>query len=294
MSSRVVSDLPIEAYHADKTALSSSGLRKAKKSLKLFRLYHEGYFDDERKTQFDFGNAFELALLDPAAFHNKVAVEDEILDQIAIENPEVKSPRSTTRYKNWFETQVALGKYIIKYDGKESFRVIEEMLRSCHADATIQRLIKNIEYNYSLFWTDPDTGLQLKARPDFCQVKKNVIVDLKTTTDGSPEAFSKALANFDYPFQAVMQIEGAIRSGFMTHVDDYFWLVVEKEPPFSATLYHFDPEDIRWVTDEYRYTLKIIADAIENNLYPSYSQRADNPHGILTARIPLYYRNYGL
>jgi len=288
----IFSDISIEDYHADKNYLSASGLKKAKKSLKLFYLYRNGYFEDEDKPMFDFGNAFELALLDPTSFEEKVAIEDEILNQIYIDKPDVKSPRATAMYEDWYDQQKELNKYVIAYDGKQSFRVIEEMLRSCHADAVIKRLIENIEYNYSMFWTDEATNLKLKSRPDVCLSKKNVIVDVKTTLDGSPEAFSRTLANLDYPFQAVMQIEGAIQSGFMEKVDNYFWLVVEKEPPFSATLYEFMPDDIQYCRDEFHYVLKTVADAIKANHFPSYSQRADNKHGILEARLPLYYKQY--
>ena len=193
-------------------------------------------------------------------------------------------------YKDWFDEQKRLNKYVIPADGKNSFRTIEEMLKSCYADAVIQKLIKNIEYNYSICWIDPETGLQLKTRPDICKVKKNIIVDVKTSLDGSPEAFSKALANYDYPFQAVMQIDGVLQSGFMEQVDNYFWLVIEKEPPFSATLYEFQKEDIEFCFDEYKYTLNIVANAIKEDQFPSYNQRADNKYGILQAELPLWYR----
>jgi hypothetical protein len=293
MKPGIFNDITIEDYHSQKDWFSASGLKMAKKSLKLFRLFLDGYFDEDVKSHFMFGNAFELALLDPDSFNNKVAVEDEIINQILISNPDVKSPRSTNQYKEWYEEQIAKQKYIIKYDGKESFRVIEEMLKSCLSDAVIQRLIKGIEYNYSLCWID-ENGLQLKTRPDICKVKKNIIVNLKTTTDGSPEKFSKDLANYDYPFQACMEIDGALSSGFMDKVDNYYWLVVEKEPPFSATLYEFMPDDIAWCFDEYTYTKKIVKEAMDKNLWPSYSQRASNPYGIIEAKIPMYYRNYGL
>lgn len=294
MKAGIFNDIPIEEYHADKTWFSSTGLKKAKKSLKLFKLFLDGYFDDETKSHFMFGNAFELALLSPDEFNNKVAVEDEILTQIYTVNPNTKSPRSTNQYKEWYDEQIKLQKYIIKEDGKESFRVIEEMLKSCYADAVIQKLISGIEYNYSLCWIDKETGLQLKTRPDICKVKKNIIVNLKTTTDGSPEQFSKDLAKLDYPFQACMEIDGALSTGFMSSVDNYYWLVVEKEPPFSATLYEFMPDDIKWCMDEYQYTLRTVKEALDKNLFPSYSQRASNKYGILEAKIPLYYKNYGL
>jgi len=143
-----------------------------------------------------------------------------------------------------------------------------------------------------MFWVD-ENGLQLKTRPDICKSKKNIIVDIKTTIDGSPEKFSKDLANHDYPFQSVMQIDGCIKSGFMPQVDEYYWLVCEKEPPFSATLYKFEPEDIEFCMFEYERTKKNEAECLKTNVWPSYSQRADNKWGILSANIPLWYRNYG-
>ena len=286
----IYDEIPIKVYHGEKDWLSSTGLRMAKKSLKNFRLYMEGYYDEERKTHFDFGNACEIALLEPENFHNEVAIFDPS------QKPSPDQTFAANVNKEWKADfyEANSEKYIINQDGKESFRCIEEILKSCHADAAIQKLIKNIEYQKSIYWIDLGTGLKLKTRPDICRTKNKVLVDVKTALDGSPEAFSKALGNNDLPFQAVMQIDGVIQSGLMEKVDNYYWLVLEKVAPFSATLYEFDPEDIKYCMDEYRYTLELVAEAKRTNKYPSYSQRADNPHGILTARLPAWYRNYGL
>lgn len=294
MKAGIFNNISIDEYHAEKEWYSSTGLKMAKKSLKLFYLFLQGYFEDVYKSHFGFGNAFELALLDKINFETKVANEVDIFNDIYEANKDTKSPRSTSLYKSWLDEQIRLKKYIVKDDGKESFRVIEEMLKSCYADAVIQKLIQGIEYNYTLCWIDKETGLQLKTRPDICKIKKNIIVNLKTTVDGSPEGFAKECAKFDYPFQACMEIDGVISTGFMERVDNYFWLVVEKEPPFSATIYEFDQEDIKDCFEEYRYTLKNVAESKKTGLYPSYSQRADNRHGILTVKLPLWYKRYGL
>lgn len=288
MNIGVYDNISIDDYHNDKEYFSSSGLKLAKKSLKLFKLYLDGKLDNSRKSHFDFGNAFELALLDRKAFENEVTVFDPDY------RPDKTKAITSKINQEWKNNIFSSDKYVINSKGKESDRVILEMLSSCYKDATIQRLIENIEYQYSMFWIDSKTGLKLKTRPDVCKSKKNVIVDVKTTEDGSPEKFSKDLANYDYPFQAVMQIDGVIQSGFMKQVDAYYWLVVEKQPPYSATLYEFDPEDRRWITDEYEYTLHCVKEALDKNLFPSYSFRADNKHGILRANIPLWYKNYGL
>lgn len=293
MKPGIFDNIPIEDYHADKEWFSSTGLKLARRSLRLFKMFLDGTYVIENKPQFDFGNSFELALLAHEEFDNKVAVEDEIYNQIYLSNPDVKSPRSTSMYKEWYESQKANGKYVTPAMGQDSFETIQCMLESCYQDAVIAKLIKNIEYNYSLFWID-ETGLKLKTRPDICKSKKNIVVNLKTTLDGSPEQFSKDLANNDYPFQASLEIEGVIKSGFMEQVDNYFWLVCEKRPPYSATLYEFTHEDRQWCADELRYTLNTVSNAVKTNVWPSYSQRADNKYGIIEAKIPAWYKMYGL
>ena len=285
----VYTDISIEDYHNEHEYISASRLKLAKKSLKLFKMSMDGKLHQERKAHFDFGNAFELALLDPDNFDTKVANEVDILNEIYEKKPDTKSPRATTMYRDWMDSQD--GKYVIHSIGDQSFETIRYMLESCYQDETIQRLIKNVEYQYSIYFKDRVTGLNLKTRPDICKSKKNVIVDVKTALDGSPEQFARDCANNDYPLQACMQIDGALQSGFMSSVDNYFWLVCEKEPPYSATLYEFAKDDIQWCMDSYNYVKGIVARAIEENKFPSYSQRADNQKGILTLNLPLYYKN---
>ena len=157
-------------------------------------------------------------------------------------------------------------------------------------DKIIQRLIDNVQYNYSLYWIDEDTGLKMKTRPDICKVNKNVIVNLKTTRDGSPEQFFRDAAKYDYPLQAAIEIQGCLKTGFMSSVDNYYWLVVEKNPPFNATIYNFKKDDMIWATDILGYYQKITAQAINENFYPGYSQQADNKYGIIDVDLPLWYR----
>lgn len=288
-------DISIQEYHANKTHLSATQLKIAKRSLKEFHWYINGKMNIEERTQFSFGNAFELALLDSKSFINDVAImqTNAWIDAALTEKPELKQPKSSKTYQalqDLFLTHNK-GKYIISDVGNESFETIEEMLSSCYQDALIQKLIQNTEYQLSLFWTDSESGLNLKTRPDICKRKKNVIVNLKTAVDGSPKAFSRDMANYEYPLQACTEIAGSLSTGLMDTVDNYFWLVVEKMPPFNATIYEFDKEDISWCMDNFRYVINKVKKAIDENNFPGYSQEADNKYGIVRAQIPLYYKN---
>lgn len=287
-------DISIEDYHRNGSHVSATSLKIAKRSLKEFHWYRTGNIQHEEKQHFSTGNAFELALFDKVNFDSKVAIlQTEAWKQSALkEKPELKMPQSSKHFKDLYESFEILnrGKYLIPDVGQDSYETVEAMLESCYRDEMIQRLIKNTEYQLSLFWTEPSTGLKLKTRPDICQVKKNVVVNLKTSLDGSPSAFSKDLAKYEYPLQACIEILGCLSTGLMTTVDNYFWLVVEKRAPFNATIYEFDQSDIRAGMDEIGYLFNKVKQAMDQDKYPGYGDRADNQYGILTAQIPLWYK----
>lgn len=292
MTNGIFTDITIEDYHKDRDYLSATSLKWARKSLSYF-LYMRRVGQQD-KPAFSFGNAFELALLDVVAFPEKVAIapEEMWIAEAMAAKPDLVKPRSSATYqKNEREFELGrAGMYRVADTGKESYETITHMLESCKKDSVIQKLIQNVEYQTSCFWTDDETGLKLKTRPDICKRKNNVIVNVKTIVDGSPAAFSKDLAKWDYPLQACVEISGCLATGLMETVDKYFWLVVEKEPPFNATIYEFSDEDRRYCMDELSYVLNKVKKGFDQNLFPGYSDRADNEWGILTASIPLWYR----
>lgn len=245
----IYDNISISDYHRNTSHISATSIKQAKVSLKQYQWFRSGKMPRTQALHLDFGNAFEMALLDKANFENSVAIlQTEFWKAKALEEkPDLKVPKSSKAYKDLEDKFLAdsKGKYIIPDTGQQSYEAIEYMLESCYSDETIKKLISGTEYQLSLFWTDPQTGLKLKTRPDICKRKKNVIVNLKTTTDASPKAFSRDLANYDYPLQACVEISGCLESGLMQDVDNYFWLVVEKEAPYNAIIYEFDKSDIK-------------------------------------------------
>lgn len=292
----IYTDISIQDYHANRTHISATQLKYANKSLKHFYSYVNGFLEKPKGPHLDFGNAFELALLNQEGYVKEVAVfpDHDFVELAMGADPKLKVPRNSKVYKEAVEKWEALhtGKYHINDQGPESFDAIEEMLSSCFQDKIIQGLIKNIEYQLSLFWTDPETGIKMKTRPDICKRKSNSIVNLKTTEDGSPSAFSKDLCKYDYPLQACIEIDGCLKTGLMDTVDNYFWLVVEKVAPFNATIYEFTGSDREACMDNYRFLLKKIQKAREQEKWPGYSDLAANEYGILKAPIPPWYNSF--
>ena len=291
METLIKNNLYIEEYHKNKDYISFSGLKHARRNLKDYLYYLTGGYDKDYRSCFDFGNAFELALTDERAYYEKVIDDKEICEDILLEDPTVKSCKRTKKYKEWKEQNK--GKYIISDEGEESREYLNLMVKSCLEDNFISSIIqdkKNL-IQQSLYWFDIYTKLKLKTRPDILNKEKRIIVDIKTTIDGSPHAFSNSLAKFSYPLQAIMQIEGAIKSKLMEQVDFYFWLVVEKKPPFSSQLYEFEKNDRLTAMDDYHNLLTKVSEAMKESDYKDYKALSDNNKGVLRANIPQWYYN---
>lgn len=304
-TNKIIKDMSIDKYHADKMILSSTGLKEVKKSTRHFIQYITT--EQERKLHFDFGNAFELALIDKVngtnEFDKYVAVfkDAELYDKIAKKRPDIKSVRSTKEFKDEKNDFLSKkdDKYIILDKGeKESLESLNEMIDSCIGDNTIRKLLSNTEYQNSFFWTHK-SGVKCKTRPDLNKSKKNVLVDIKTMLDASPDVASRQAANLDYFVQACMQCDGAVSSGAMKTVDNYFWLAVEKEPPYNAVIYEFLEYDRDYMMEYYNELVNKAAESFklieklskkEIEHIRGYGERADNEYGILTMEVPLYYR----
>lgn len=289
-------DLTIEEYHANETHISASSLKHFRKSPKHFKERYRK--EEERKSYFDFGNAFEVALLDREHIDERIYIVDtqekinEIQEaRIAEGKDPYQKVKATKDYREWYASELnkAGDRYVIDATGPESWEAIEGMLSACYEDAVINSLLSDIEYQCSIFWTHPN-GVKLKTRPDVLTRRKNVCIDVKTDLEGSPVSFAKKAAQLDYPIQAVMQIDGLVSSGKMAQVDLYYWLVVTKEPPYCATLYRFKDEDRAWVTELYNYWIDLLAEGLSKDLWPGFQQYGDK-YGIVDLDLPLWYRS---
>lgn len=288
-------NIPIEEYHKDPRIVSASGLKMAKKSSR-----HFGYYVTNKeapKAALDFGNAFETALLD------KINGTKEFAETVIILDPENRPDKTkgiTARInQDWKNEVLNCGKYVIKAQGEtESLTALDQMVASVMSEPLITELLTVVDYQKSFIWKDEATGLKCKTRPDIGIKNKRVILDIKTTKDASPRGFARECANFDYPLQAIMQIEGAKATGYLEEVDEYFWLAIEKTPPYNAVLFRMQAEDRDWLRDQYEFYLKRCAEVLKDlkthdNIYlfcNGYNENADNKYGVLDLELPLFYK----
>lgn len=130
----------------------------------------------------------------------------------------------------------------------------------------------------SIFWTDRETGVRCKIRPDYhitpCKdFPHGLIVDGKTTEDASAEGFAKSAWGWDMHIQAAFYGDGFQQAYKTKEAPLFLWLAQEKAPPY-ATAYHSAPADlVAYGRKLYRPMLKLLAHCQLTNTWPGYPQQ---------------------
>lgn len=132
--------------------------------------------------------------------------------------------------------------------------------------------LSDFEREIAAVWTDPVTGLRLKARADLKVESIQTIGDLKTTTQGThPEAFSRQMWSFNYHLGAPHYLE--VFSGATgMYFDTFVWMVVAQTDPFTPRAYVADPMTLEAGRDLGHYLRRRVAACIESGDWPAASE----------------------
>lgn len=183
-----------------------------------------------------------------------------------------------------------MGKVILKHDEAETVKLVAAEIRKNRlAMATLTGGVSE----ETLAWKDPQTGVWLRARPDFrpdsIKMKRAVMAvsDLKfmAPTFCSPAGFSRAIDNFGYHQSAAFYADGirAIYGHYPTH---WVFVVVEKDPPHTVSLYELPAEDIERGRLLNRRAINVYAQCLERGEWPAYADK--NPREV---GLPPWARN---
>jgi len=250
----VYRDMSNDAYH------SSAGISKSGLSLiqKCPALYYDRYIignKSEPTPAMVTGSATHKMVFEPGTFNDEFAVAPKV---------DKRTKAGKAEYAE-FE-QESVGKIVI--DAK-SFDEIEAIAFSVRTHKSAASFLDDGIAEASIFHIDQTFKQLVKVRPDWMR-PQGIIVDLKTTTDASKEAFSMACANFGYDMQAAMYIDIATAvTGIEYHT--FVFIVVEKTAPYQVAIYFADNEMLSIGRDKYNEAMTSYVEMVERNYWPGYN-----------------------
>jgi hypothetical protein len=251
--------MSLEEYHANE-AIGSSSIKNILRSPAHY--LYESQNPSEPTTAMAFGTACHEAILEPEKFLANVTVM-----------PKFEGTGSRAAKDQWLLENH--GKRILK---AEDLANIHGMLKAISGHKTARSLLSGGRAEESYFDECPETGIKRKARPDFLR-DGHIIVDVKTTIDASPEAFAKAIANFNYHISGAYYLD-VVGNVLGRKFDQFVIIAIEKEAPYGISVHMLEESTIEAGQYLYRKALRTLSECRKTNNFHGY------PDHILTTAIP--------
>lgn len=194
---RFVDDMSNSEYHATK-AISKSVLDMASRDLYMPMWSRECPQDQEKMKAFDFGDAMHAICLEP----DRLKSEFVVMPNLNLRTNAGKQEKAE------FEEEHKDSKILTAAEHKQLNLMFESVMAYkpardlIEADGVAER---------SYFWTDSQTGLECKCRPDKEITADNLLVDIKTAPD--LKKFSYSVDDYRYYVQDPWYCDGVTRFG---------------------------------------------------------------------------------
>lgn len=253
-----------DEYHAC-PEFSSSQLKDMNRSAAHF--YVNSITKEAKKeasTAMNFGTLVHTMFLEPEQFENEFVIAPKFDRRTKVGKEEAAA---------W--EQANEGKMLVSEEDVENASRMSENLRSLS-------IYKAMQDNYgmaeaSFFFTDPVFGLNLRIRPDWhiapCKAFPNgLIIDLKTTDDARPMAFSRTCANFSYDLSSSMYREG-FQAYYQTEdKPPFIFLVSERNTPFNVKQYKASDLFLSVGNARYNRSKELLAESLLMGEWDGYSK----------------------
>lgn len=209
------------------------------------------------------------AMILGSAIHTAILEPDNLAAEY-VANPGIN--RRTNAGKAEYEAFVAENaKKVVLED--EDFQTCLAVRDAVHSHPVAAGLLTGGQAEQSFFAVDPETGELIKCRTDYMHDSGNMIVDLKSTEDASPNGFGKSAANFRYPVQTAWY-NGVLDAAFGEHPQHWVFLAVEKKPPYAVGIYFMKPEDVARAAMAARRDFMRIVECRRSGYWPDYGAEA--------------------
>jgi exodeoxyribonuclease VIII len=260
----LVFDLPIDLYHAS-PALSNSGITDLLRTpLHYYALHMDPDRPEEKESSSQLhGTLAHCAILEPEAF-----------DQRYIVGPSVN--RSTKVWKEFVATHP--GRTAIQADQRDAAMRQAESVRAL---AGVGELLGYGAPEVSAFWTDEQTQVYCRCRPDYVFDRGDgvILLDVKTYSDASADDFERQVARQGYHRQDWWYSNGyALASG--RPVLEFIFVAVESEWPYAASAMRLDLQAKERARAECELALAIFSRCTLKQHWPGY------PNAITTLSLP--------
>ncbi|MFF7411577.1 PD-(D/E)XK nuclease-like domain-containing protein [Streptomyces lydicus] len=252
----VIDGLSAEDYHADRTSISSTGLRKLLAPGCPAQFRHDRDNPPAPKREFDFGHATHQLVLGDGP-------EIDVLDFDNYLTKAAKTARDEAR---------SMGIVPLLRHEYEQVEAMAEAIRQHPIAGPLFAPGSGIAER-SIYWTDPETGIRCRVRPDWLKELPGLTlcVDLKTCRDASPDGISKAIRDHGYHQQDPFYIDGIEAAGLAPDGCRFIFVFQSKTAPYLVTVRELDQQSRDIGRAKNQRALRTYADCMATDTWPDWT-----------------------
>ena len=218
-----------EAYYSDYDFITNSQMGHLKKSPLAYQKYKKYGMPDTNALIF--GRAFHWAILEPEKFEEKTHIFDG----------KVRRGKAWDEFKEEYDKDANC---ILLQSEYNNLKCMQDVIMS---NAECQELLYGGQNEAVSCWEDDDSGVFCKGKAD--KVKKDCVIDLKTTASGEFHSFKGSAYKYGYNRQSAFYMDGFNKRNFI-------FIVIEKSSPYNLYIYECSENFIESGRDEYKELLK--------------------------------------
>lgn len=245
-------------------ALSYSGLKQFAETPAHYQAYLRSVREETASQRL--GTLVHMGVLEPERFAKSIAV--------------IEGNRNSNAVKQAVAEAEASGLYVCKPD---EFEQASRMVKSVRETPEIRDIFSRPGgvAESSILWTEPETGVRKKCRPDYYVQGEGIVVDLKYFSDLNDKAIEKQIFRMKYAWQSAHYLEGVSLLEGRHRTQFIHCFVMDRDPFLTRVVMLEDPAlekadmVIRELTAKYAWCVK-------NNQWPGYAP------GIVTVTYPDY------
>lgn len=276
MNTAVAKQMSNSEYHST-SAISKSGLDLIAKSPAHFKAGFSGIDQDAARIG--------------TAFHSWVLEDSK--DILTTPNFGTRAGNNKSVYEEWFKSNGATeditnrpaAEWFPEFERQTGISLLsekehdelEKMVASVLRNDMAKQLFDSGQAEQSIFAEYLE--VDCKCRPDFIVTGGKSLVDLKTTQDAGRRPFRNSCASYRYHVQDAFYSQIYYEATGI--YPEFYFVVVEKSPPYSCVVYQLDTEareNGHYLMDRDLQTYK---DCIESGKWPSHGND-------LSLDIPIY------
>jgi PDDEXK-like domain of unknown function (DUF3799) len=252
---QVIDGLSAEEYHADKTSISSSGLRALLAPGCPAQFKYDRDHPQAPKREFDLGNAVHTAVL------------GEGHDIVVVDYPDYKKLDARAQRDAAYDA----GKVPLLPKEKVQVDAMAEAIRQHPTAGPLFAPGTGIAER-SIYWNDPATGVRCRVRPDWLKQLPGLTlcVDLKTIKSSDPETISRAIRDHNYHQQDPLYIDG-IWAALQPEDVRFIFVFVSKQAPYLITVRELTQQDRDIGRARNERALRIYADCERTGIWPDWT-----------------------